>query len=109
MTCGEESPEIWGITNSSRWRGVIPARSSLEDGEENTGECVRSLNSSTSDSRPLSKDAVKLDISGSETTAKDECDDVDEMVRPRAEARGSSCHAEVTVSTAAYKRPLTQP
>jgi hypothetical protein len=35
---GEDIPDICGITNSSRWRGVIPARSSLDEGEENTGD-----------------------------------------------------------------------
>ena len=33
---GEDSPD--GITKSSRWRGGIPARSSLEEGEENMGD-----------------------------------------------------------------------
>ena len=49
--------------------------------------------------------AKLLEMSGSDTTAKEECDEVEEMVRPREEARGSSCHAELAVSTAAYKRP----
>jgi hypothetical protein len=68
--------------------------------------------SSASETCPLSSDAAKLlEISGSETKAYDDCVeavDAEEVVRSRADsrdARGSSCHTELLVSTVLYRRP----
>lgn len=68
--------------------------------------------SSASETCPLSSDAAKLlEISRSETKAYDDCVeavDVVDVVRPladRRDARGSSCHTELFVSTVLYKRP----
>lgn len=61
---------------------------------------VITTTSSASGVCPLSSDTAKLlDISGSETSAYDDCIDV---VRSRGESldvRGSSCHAELATST----------
>jgi len=86
-------------------------RSSAEDrlGDDNAGE---GKISSASETCPLSSDAAKLlEISGSEIKAYDDCVeavDVVDVVRPRADsrdARGSSCHTELSVSTVLYRRP----
>lgn len=68
--------------------------------------------SSASETWPLSRDAAKLlEISGSEMNAYDECVeavDTVEEVRSRPERRdvlGSSCHAELVMSTLPYRRP----
>lgn len=78
--------------------------SAEETGDDNAGEGVTI--SSASDTCPLSREAAKLlEISGSDTKAKDDWVDVVDMVdvvRSRAERRelrGSSCHAEFATST----------
>lgn len=83
-----------------------------ETGEDNAGE---DSVSSKSERNPSSREAAKLlEMSGSETKAKDECVevvDVVEVVRPLAEsrddARGSSCQDECATSMEPYRRPLT--
>lgn len=83
-----------------------PGRSSPDDiGDANPGETVTT--SSASDVCALSSDAAKLlDISGSDTSAYDDCVDVVDIVdvvrslaAESRDARGSSCHAELATST----------
>jgi len=78
--------------------------SAEETGEDRAGEGVTI--SSASETWALSSDAAKLlEISGSDTKAKEDWVDVVDMVEvvrsraERRELRGSSCHAEFATST----------
>lgn len=88
--------------------GSSPER---EIGDESAGD---DSDSSKSETKPPSSDAAKLlDISVSETTAKDDwvdAVDVVDVVRSLAEnrdARASSCHIEWDTSILPYRRPCT--
>jgi hypothetical protein len=95
----------------SAYNGKLDGSSPPESdtGEERAGE---DKVSSKSEMNPASSDAAKLlDISASETNAKDDCVDaveVVDVVRSRADSRdgrGSSCHVELATSTVPYRRP----
>lgn len=87
--------------------GWTPRCSSADErGDERAGDERTVSSASDPDIKPASRDAAKLlEISGSETTAYEDCVDavdVVEIVRSRAErreGRGSSCHTEDDVST----------
>ncbi len=81
-----------------------------ETGDERAGD--EKPGSSVSDCRAPSSDAAKLlDISGSETTAYEDCVevvDMEDVVRSLADIRevwGSSCQRLLTTSTLRYNRP----
>lgn len=92
-----------------RWVRKGKPRSSADEREGDDSAGDDAVKSSASDA---SSDAAKLlDISGSETSAKEDCvDAVDavDVVRPRVDSRddwGSSCHTEFVTSTLPYRRP----
>ena len=81
----------------------------MEMGDESAGEEMTVSSASEPVIKPASRDAAKLlEISGSETSAEEDCVDaveVVEIVRSRAdrrEGRGSSCHTDAEVSTLPY-------
>lgn len=91
--------------------GPFESSPESEIGDERAGD---DKDSSKSETKPPSRDAAKLlEISGSDTTAKDdwvEAVDVVDVVLSLAEkcvARASSCHIEWVTSMLPYKRPYT--
>lgn len=83
--------------------------SSLETGRERSGEAKSESYASLSEACALSRDAAKLlVISGSEMYAYEDWVDIVEAVEvvlPRMDGRGSSCHIDVPTSTLPYSLP----